>query len=78
MILSIFNLKKINMSQYITETKVIKGAVELHNIPFPNETDVKVIIIPKVDIDKLLYNKAVELSKSIKGNISDDIVNDRK
>ena len=65
------------MSQYTTETKIRKGSVELHNIPIPNDTDVKVIIIPRVDIDKLLYIKAAELTKSIKGNMSDDIVNDR-
>jgi hypothetical protein len=65
------------MSQYITETTIKKGAVEIYNIPFPNDTDVKVIIIPKVDIDKLFYSKAIELSKTIKGNMSDDIVNDR-
>ncbi len=65
------------MSQYITETKIREGGVELHNIPIPNDTDVKVIIIPKVDIDKLLYTKAAELTKSIRGNMSDEIVNDR-
>ncbi len=66
------------MSQYITESKIKNGELNLHNIPIPNNTDVKVIVIPKVDIDKLLYSKAAELTKSIKGNISDDIVNDRK
>lgn len=66
------------MSQYITESKIENGELILHNIPIPNNTDVKVIVIPKVDVDKLLYNKAAELTKSIKGNMSDDIVNDRK
>ena len=49
------------MTQYITETKVEKGT----------------IIIPKVELDKLLSDKAIYLSKDIKGNLSDEIIRDR-
>ncbi len=65
------------MSQYITESKIKKETLALSNIPIPNNTAVKVIIIPKVELNSLLYDKAIELSKSIKGNMSNDIINDR-
>ncbi len=65
------------MTQYITETKVEKGTINLSDIPIKNNTDVKVIIIPKVELDKLLSDKAIYLSKDIKGNLSDEIIRDR-
>lgn len=65
------------MTQYITETKVEKGTINLSDIPIKNNTDVKVIIIQKVELDKLLSDKAIYLSKDIKGNLSDEIIRDR-
>jgi len=65
------------MSQYITETKIKKGSINLSDIPIKNNTDVKVIIIPKVEIEKLSTDEAIYLSKDIKGNMSDDIIRDR-
>ncbi len=65
------------MSQIIIDTRVINGNLELQNIPLEDDTEVKVILIPKANLSKMSFQKAQRLTKSIKGNLSDDIVSER-
>lgn len=59
--------------QYIIDTTVTKGHVEIDNLPFPDLTRIKVLLFPEADIKNMMFMKACELTKNIKGNISDDI-----
>ncbi len=59
--------------QFVIETRVKEGHVELNNIPFSDETEVKVIVIPKVNLAKMSFPEIRELTKSIKGNLAGDI-----
>ena len=65
------------MSQYVTETTLKHGHLELENLPFKDDTKVKVIVIPKVDFSQFSFLEARELTKNIKGNLSDDIIRER-
>lgn len=65
------------MSQFVAEARIKKGYLELYNIPFSDETEVKVIVVPKVNLAKMSFPKIIKLTKSIKGNISDDINGER-
>ncbi len=65
------------MTPLIVETQFKNGQVELRNLPFADNTDVTVIIIPKVNWDKLAFHKARELSRSIKGSLAADIMVER-
>ncbi|MGD8778850.1 MAG: hypothetical protein PVH88_07790 [Ignavibacteria bacterium] len=65
------------MNQYIIDTKIKDGYLSLDNLPFDEETDVKVILIPKVNFQELSFRKVRELTKSIEGNISEDIISER-
>ncbi len=66
------------MNQFITDTRIIKGHLELSNIPFSSDLDVKVIVIPKVKLERMSFEKVQQLTKSIKGNLSDDVIGERK
>lgn len=65
------------MSQFVIETRVKKGHLEVNNVPFSDETEVKVVIIPKVDMSKMSFPEIQRLTKSIKGNLSNDIGTER-
>jgi len=65
------------MRQFVVETRVKRGHVELNNIPFSDETEVKVIVIPKVNLTKVSFPEIRELTKSIRGNLSSDIETER-
>lgn len=52
--------------------------LSLKGLPFIHETDVKVIVIPKIDLKKLSLATVKNLTREIKGNLSDDIISDRK
>jgi hypothetical protein len=65
------------MSQIIVDTRVIKGNLKVPNIPLKDNTEVKVIVIPKADLLKMSFKKTRQLTKSIKGNLSDDIFSER-
>ena len=65
------------MSQIIVDSKINKGNLHVQNIPLEDNTDVKVIVIPKANLEKMSYKKSQELTKSIRGNLSDDIVSER-
>jgi len=66
------------MNQYIVDARIKNGYLSIGNLPFKDEVDVKVIVIPKVNFSELSFHKIRELTKSIKGNISDDIISDRE
>lgn len=65
------------MSQIVVDSKINKGNLQLQNIPLEDNTEVKVIVIPKANLDKITYRKTQKLTKSIRGNLSDDIVSER-
>lgn len=66
------------MNQYIIDAKIKDGYLSIGNLPFKEETDVKVIVIPKVNFRELSFLKIRELTKSVKGNISKDIISERE
>lgn len=66
------------MDQYIIDARIKDGYLSIGNLPFKEETDVKVIVIPKVNFSELFFLKIRELTKSIKGNISNDIISERE
>ncbi|MFQ5583466.1 MAG: hypothetical protein ACE5GL_03415 [Calditrichia bacterium] len=66
------------MSQFIIETRVHKGHLEVKNIPFFDDTEVKVIVIPKAYLNKMLFLKAQKFTKPIKGNISEDMTHEAR
>jgi len=43
------------MEQFVTETSISNGRLELNNIPFSNNVAVKIIIIPKVDLSSMSW-----------------------
>ena len=61
------------MNSYSIDTQIKNGHLELNNVPFSNDIDVRVLIIPKVNLSKMSFNKILKTTKLIKGNISDDI-----
>ncbi|MBU2447310.1 MAG: hypothetical protein KJ666_17295 [Bacteroidetes bacterium] len=66
------------MNQYVVDARIKDGHLSIGNLPFKEETDVKVIVIPKVNFSELSFLKIRELTKSIKGNISDNIISERE
>lgn len=65
------------MGQIILNTRVTNGHLKLQNIPLEDDTEVQVIVIPKLDLSKMSFQKSQRLTKSIKGNLADDIVSER-
>jgi hypothetical protein len=65
------------MSQFVVETSVKNGHLELNNIPFADNIEVKVIIIPKVDLTKMSFPKIWDITKPIQGKLSADIAQER-
>lgn len=66
------------MNQYAIDAQIKNGYLSIGKLPIKEEMDVKVIVIPKVRFNKLSFKKARELTKNIKGNISDDIDSERE
>jgi len=46
-------------------------------IPFKDNTKVKVVLIPKVELSQMSFEKAQELTRKIKGNLSNGISKER-
>jgi hypothetical protein len=65
------------MSAFSVNCCVNDGKILIDNLPFPDGAEVKVIIIPKIDLSQMSFNRVRELTKSIKGNLSDDIREER-
>ena len=65
------------MAQYSTDTFVRNGRLEINNLPFPENAEVRVFVVPKINLSEMSFHKVRELTKSIKRNISDDIDRER-
>jgi len=65
------------LGQIILNTRVTNGHLKLQNIPLEDDTEVQVIVIPKLDLSKMSFQKSQRLTKPIKGNLADDIVSER-
>lgn len=65
------------MNQFVTETSITNGHLELNNIPFANNVPVKVIIIPKVNLSSMSFPEIWETTKPIQGKLSADIAQER-
>lgn len=65
------------MNQFVAETRIAGGRLELFNLPFSDATEVKVYVIPKADLGKMSFLKARDLTSAIKGKLSDSINRDR-
>lgn len=65
------------MSQFVAETAIMNGHLELHNLPFADNMAVKVIVIPKVDLSQMSFPRIWETTSAIQGNLADDVVHER-
>ncbi len=65
------------MHQLTIETRVKHGQLQLNNMPFADDTEVKVVIIPKVNVEKMSFAKIQALTQPISGNLSDEIIRER-
>ena len=65
------------MSQFVAETSVTNGHLELNNIPFANNMHVKVIVIPKAELSQMSFSQAWEQTQAIKGNLAHDVSGER-
>ena len=65
------------MGQFVIEARIKNGHLELDDMPFPDDTELKIIAIPKVNLAKMSFPEIQKLTKTVKGNLSDDIVADR-
>jgi len=69
--------EEFNMSQFVAETSITNGHLELNNIPFANNVHVKVIVIPKMDLSQMSFPQIWEMTKPIQGKLSDDVAQER-
>ncbi len=65
------------MTQFTTDTHVKNGHLELNNIPFADNIEVRVSVVPKVNLSEMSFNKIRLLTKPIKGNISRNVHTER-
>ncbi len=65
------------MSEHIADARVSNGHLELFNLPFPDETEVKVIVVPKRIEAENRLKKIRVLTSKLKGNLSDVVVAER-
>ncbi len=65
------------MNPYAVDGFVKNGHLEINNIPLPDNSYVRVIVVPKVDLAKASFNKIKELTKTLQGKLSDDIAEER-
>ena len=65
------------MGQFVTETLISNGRLELNNIPFSNNVAVKIIIIPKVDLSSMSFPEIWKSTKQFYGNFADGVALER-
>ncbi|EDN66473.1 conserved hypothetical protein [Beggiatoa sp. PS] len=65
------------MYKVTRDAHIKNGHLELNDLPFSNDAEVKVIIVPKVDLEKMSFERVQQLTQSISGNLSDDIIHER-
>jgi len=66
------------MSQFMTETTIHKGCLELHDLPLQDNLDVTVIVIPKVDLTKMSFPEIWTVTESFRGNLADEVSKERE
>jgi hypothetical protein len=66
------------MSQVTIETSIKQGQLHLDNLPFPDDTKVKVVVIPSlnIEVEKQWFIQIQALTQS-SGNWSKDILQER-
>jgi hypothetical protein len=65
------------MYKITRDAHIKNGHLELNDLPFSNDAAVKVIIVPKVDLEKMSFERIQLLTQSISDNLSDDIIHER-
>ena len=65
------------MEHYTVDTHIKNGHLELNNLPFSDNMEVRVVVVPKIKLSMMSFEKAQQLTKSIKGNLSDDVDTER-
>lgn len=67
------------MAQITINTHIKQGKLQLDNLPFPDNTKVKVVMIPNLDIEleKKWFAQIQALTQSDHGNWSEDIIQER-
>lgn len=65
------------MNQFVTDSKITQGHLELDNIPFPDNSEVRIFIVPKPDLSNMSFKKIQQMTKTIQGNLSEDIDKER-
>lgn len=65
------------MKQYVADSHIRNGRLELENIPFSDNVEVRIFVIPKVRLSEMSFARIRELTRSVKGNLSDDIDKER-
>jgi len=65
------------MSQIVLDSRITNGLLNLKNIPLDNNTEVKVIVIPKINLSKMSFENSQKITDRIKGNLSDDVIAER-
>ena len=65
------------MAQFVAEASIKHGQLALNKIPLKDNTKVKVVLIPKVELSQMSFEKAQELTRKIKGSLSNDIIEER-
>ena len=65
------------MSQIVLDSRITNGLLNLKNIPLDDNTEVKVIVIPKINLSKMSFENSQKITGRIKGNLSDDVIAER-
>ena len=65
------------MSQIVLDSRITNGLLNLKNIPLDDNTEVKVIVIPKINLSKMSFENSQKITGKIKGNLSDDVIAER-
>ena len=66
------------MKKYVTDTRVKHGNMAISGVPFEDEQNVRVIVIPRTDLQKMAYREVQELTKSLPGEPADDVRAERE
>lgn len=61
----------------VADAVVEKGAVRLPKIPLEDHTRVRVVVIPKADLQKMSFARVRALTSSIPGGLSQDVADER-
>ncbi|BAP56840.1 hypothetical protein THII_2543 [Thioploca ingrica] len=67
------------MSQVTIDTYIKQGQLHLDNLPFPDDTKVKVVVIPNLnlEVEKRWFAQIQALTQSSSDNWSEDIIQER-